>query len=183
MNKSFELFVCQRGGREGTELLDRALIAYGVDRGELAEAALCRADMGKPYFKGLDINFNISHSRDVWACLIGPACCGLDVQYIKPCNFEKIAGRFFSYNDKKYSEAGGLEGFFDIWVRREAFGKYTGEGFFGDFGSFADDEGNLIETMAGAEFKVIHIAPDCKCVCCVPQGSARDFPIKIREDF
>ena len=39
----------------------------------------------------------------------------------------------------------GIEGFFDIWVRREAYGKYTGEGFFGNMPKFVSPDKSLIE--------------------------------------
>ena len=102
-DNDFELFICRNEKKsERRELLKRALLAYGIKKEELSRAALCRTDLGKPYFEGLEIYFNISHSRDIWACLIGPDCCGLDEQYVKPCNYEKIARRFFSSSENMY---------------------------------------------------------------------------------
>ena len=94
-DNDFELFICRNEKKsERRELLKRALLAYGIKKEELSRAALCRTDLGKPYFEGLEIYFNISHSRDIWACLIGPDCCGLDVQ-LSLAIMKRLPGVFF----------------------------------------------------------------------------------------
>lgn len=183
-DNDFELFICRNEKKsERRELLKRALLAYGIKKEELSRAALCRTDLGKPYFEGLEIYFNISHSRDIWACLIGPDCCGLDVQYVKPCNYEKIARRFFSSSENMYIKEAGLEGFFEIWTRREAFGKYTGEGFFGEFRDFTDEKGEPVSSLDTVVFREIEVGSDIKCICCVSKNTAGHAGIKVREDF
>ena len=153
MNNSFQLFLLERDDRKDLSkdrevLIRQAALSYGVSENELQSEKICRSKTGKPFFEKLDIHFSISHSESLWACLMGPFNCGLDVQYVKPCNFAKIAGRFFSEREKEYVKGSGLDGFFDIWVRREAFGKYTGEGFFGHMPEFVTEENSLAMYLA-----------------------------------
>ena len=54
-DNDFELFICRNEKKsERRELLKRALLAYGIKKEELSRAALCRTDLGKPYFEGLE---------------------------------------------------------------------------------------------------------------------------------
>lgn len=172
MKNKFELFFSRCYNKEEKNLLfEKAILSYGMDKDSFYAAQILRTDSGKPYFEGLNIYFNISHSQDIWACLIGPGCCGLDFQYIKPCNFQKIAGRFFSCSENIYVEQQGITGFFDIWARREAYSKYTGEGFFGNFDDFVDLQGMLKQQVGNAilkEIKVPGIKSDYRCICCLP---------------
>lgn len=184
MKSNFELYISRCSDKKERELLfKKAMLSYGIDSESFFNARILKTATGKPYFKDLDVNFNISHSQDIWACLTGPGCCGLDVQYIKPCNFGKIAGRFFSCAENKYVEHNGLDGFFDIWARREAYGKYTGEGFFGRFKSFVDEQGTLKNIIGGAvlkEIKVSELEADYIMVCCIPYGVS-DKMIEIKK--
>lgn len=153
MKNSFQLFLLERDdkkdlGEDREVLIRQAALSYGVSENELRSEKILRSKNGKPFFEKLDIHFSISHSESLWACLMGPFNCGLDVQYVKPCNFAKIAGRFFSEREKEYVKRSGLDGFFDIWVRREAFGKYTGEGFFGYMPEFITEENSLAMHLA-----------------------------------
>lgn len=153
MKSSFRIFILKnvRGiehNEQGLKLTEKALLCYGVPKSHLKNAEFCIAPGGKPFFKGLGTHFNISHSKDLWACAVGPRNCGIDVQYVRPCNFERIAGRFFSENERRLVADCGAEGFFKLWVRKEAYGKYTGEGFFGSMPEFADADGRLINEIS-----------------------------------
>lgn len=97
-DNDFELFICRNEKKsERRELLKRVLLAYGIKKEELSRAALCRTDLGKPYFEGLEIYFNISHSRDIWACLIGPDCCGWMCSMLSLAIMKRLPGVFFIY--------------------------------------------------------------------------------------
>ena len=82
-----------------------------------------------------------------------------------------------------YIKEVGLEGFFEIWTRREAFGKYTGEGFFGEFRDFIDDKGEPASSLDTVVFREIEVGSDIKCICCVSKNTAGHAGIKVREDF
>lgn len=183
MKSNFQLCILRKYknssyGKGSDSLIKQAALAYGIPREALIDEKVCRSSSGKPFFENMDIHFSISHTEDLWACLIGAANCGLDVQYIRPCNFTKIAGRFFSDREKAYVQKNGIEGFFEIWTRREACSKYTGEGFFGTMPEFVSPDG-LIEKQVlikDNEFILLkeipgsHIAEGIKCAVCLPEG-------------
>lgn len=128
---------------------------------------------GKPYYKGIPVHFSVSHTAGMWICMIGKAPCGIDIQIAKECNYDKIAERHFTEGEKKFIERFGIEGFYRIWTHREAFGKYTGEGFYGKMPAFADEEGNLVDMVCALEEKDkpayiidVPIASDIICAYC-----------------
>lgn len=163
-------------------LVFEAAHVYGVPVNELAQIKISRTEMGKPFFEDFHIQFSVSHSENMWACLMGQGCCGLDVQFIKPCKFEKIAARFFGQREQEYVKIHGSDGFFDIWTMREAYGKYTGEGFFGDIPELVDSSGSLVtqaeyrrETLS---FVRITIANNLKCFACFRDNVNLDIQIE-----
>ena len=97
---------------------------------------VCRSEKGKPYLKWhLEsqpfVGISVTHSEDIWMCMVSEGNCGIDFQYARSLDEQKVAERFFTEEEKKYMAGGGS--FYDVWVRREALGKYTGEGFFGTY--------------------------------------------------
>ncbi len=106
-----------------------------------AELSIGRSRAGKPFFTSpaaADIQFSISHSGGLWACILGKSPCGIDLQENRSCRQDAIAARYFSENEADYVRKTGLSGFYRIWTRREAFAKFTGLGFFGMAGELPD---------------------------------------------
>lgn len=190
MPNDFDLFIrrdfdpaAERHAGFSNSLLCRAVAAYGIPRERAEALCLLRTEKGKPFFKDSDIYFNISHSRNIWACLVGRSCCGLDIQYIRPCGYKKIAGRFFSETEQQYVSEKGIDGFFDIWVRREAYGKFTGEGFFGECPDFIRNGKPVGELPGGVVMVPVdlrEIGEDIKCAVCT-EGPVS--VLNIREDW
>lgn len=202
MKNKFELFVyLSSGGKAGSDkafgekLLKRAAVLYGTPKKKAEAEVIMRQSGGKPYFGSLDLHFSISHSENVWSVLIGPECCGLDLQYIKPCNLEKIAGRFFSAAERDFiltGEEGRTDRFFRLWTRREALGKFTGKGFFAPSPELVFPKGGLKETVMVDHNKWVRfVEPDISGVlsgqrltaesrCCVCIGAGAEPDIKIR---
>ncbi len=132
-------------------------------------------EKGKPFFEDLPVHFNVSHSGFLWVCMVGEAPCGIDIQVGQEMNvrkYDKIIQRYFTPNEQLFCEKYGTEGFFRIWAHREAFGKYTGEGFYGKMPDFVGDDGLLsIEvTVPGTDKKVYvkdePIGPDIYLAYC-----------------
>ncbi len=188
MKDKFEIFVCRDfdakhpdNKKNKEHLIKKAAVAFGVPEDIAEKTQILRTDMGKPYFNDLDVHFSISHSQDIWACLMGPDCCGLDIQYIKPCNYKRIAKRFFSLWENAYIEQNDIEGFFDIWTRKEAYGKYTGEGFFGDCPNLVSTKGELLSQISETVFlKEIDMGSKIKGVICFDKPN---IDIEIREEW
>ena len=106
-----------------------------------ADLSIGRSRAGKPFFTSpaaADIQFSISHSGGLWACILGNGPCGIDLQENRSCRQDAIAARFFSDAEADYVKQTGLPGFYRIWTRREAFAKFTGLGFFGMAGELPD---------------------------------------------
>ena len=87
-------------------------------------------------------DLSVTHSGDVWMCLMSDSRCGVDFQYTRKQDTAELAARYYTEGEQKYIQNGGEGRFFDIWVRREALGKYEGHGFFGDYPDTAP-EGEL----------------------------------------
>ena len=142
---------------ENSEALAKKVLALYMNEKETSASfdaedfLIERTLKGKPYLAkvpatnensvGLDsIHFSISHTDDLWACIVSENNLGLDIQCAKErTNMEAVAKRFFGEDEQKYVEEafsrGQREGetaFYRVWTGREAYAKYTGEGFFGE---------------------------------------------------
>ena len=113
------------------ELLKKAVKMYAaahLQGFDTADLLIERTEKGKPYIKDAPFHFSISHTENLWGCLISSHEVGLDIQVKRNVNFEKIANRFFVSEEVEFVRHNGIDGFFDIWVRKEAVIKYLGTG-------------------------------------------------------
>ena len=140
-----------------------------VDR-FLIETKIGVTEKGKPYFENLPLEFSVTNSGDMWMCAISEKPCGIDLQVAKSAPHDKIASRFFKPEEAEYAKAFGEEGFFRLWVRREAYGKMTGEGFWGDMPSLvcAGAHGDLefLDNIDGFFISDIEIGEGIYCAVC-----------------
>lgn len=92
---------------------------------------------GKPYIKGSEIHFNLSHSDDIVLCAFGDEKVGCDVEHIKAYN-EKIAHRFFTEKEQmRLNESCNKAlDFTKLWTLKESILKYSGEGMSGGLSSY-----------------------------------------------
>lgn len=128
-----------RGGRQHRKETEE-LAAYCVDQYMMEEGPrtgcapgntsreILRTERGKPYFKDLPFRFSVSHTGNLWVCLIDTQDVGVDVQKIRKCRSDKIAERYYTPDERQYIHERGEDGFFQIWTRKEAYVKYTGDG-------------------------------------------------------
>ena len=150
-------------------LITDAVGAYCQKHGiACEEIQIIRAEKGKPYICGTekDVYCNVSHSGNMWICIVGEAECGIDLQLVKDCKYKQLSRRYFTPEEQGYIRNFGINGFFRLWVRREAFGKYTGEGFYGEKPPFVDADGRLIDTVCDGFLKDLPIADDIICTYC-----------------
>lgn len=99
------------------------------------------AEHGKPYTKDLNIEFNISHSADMVVCVVDDNPVGVDIEKIRPVNLNTAKQIFddaevhyifecipdtADYND--YTNDDVLQKFFELWTKKEAYGKMVGHG-------------------------------------------------------
>lgn len=160
-------------GEKGYGLIRQAAVRYCGEAGldyPVQEGQILRGEKGKPYFADIPLEFSLSHSGILWMCMVSQQPCGLDLQHVKECKFEEISRRLYLPEEQHYVELWGLEGFFDIWVRKEAFAKCVGEGIFANLPSVVNKTGDLYKEVKWNDreyfFTEITIAPDIKCAVC-----------------
>jgi 4'-phosphopantetheinyl transferase len=187
-----ELYVFQGDHKNKSEkLLKKAIELYVKEKStEIADSnwfdftdlELKKTKSGKPYFEGNPLYFSISHTEEIWSCLIHHENVGLDIQKKKKTNFEKLANRFFLDEEIKFVRDNGDDGFFDIWVRKEACIKYFGTGI-RDIRSFSVvKDGKLAEEINFGDkisfVSAFELSSDVKgAYCCSKKG----FDLWIRE--
>lgn len=87
---------------------------------------------GKAYISNYEnMHFNLSHSGNIVACAISDEAVGVDVEYNDPEIDLDIAKNYFynrEYESIQKSDNPSNE-FFNYWVLKESYMKYTGLGF------------------------------------------------------
>lgn len=86
---------------------------------------------GKPQIVNFPRKFNLSHSGDYVVCGVSDGEVGVDIQKWVPFK-ERMAERFFAKEEWKLLQETDVEKrtelFYRLWSRKEAYGKYTGQG-------------------------------------------------------
>jgi 4'-phosphopantetheinyl transferase len=118
--------------------------------------------LGKPYLHPdhqSDLQFNLSHSDDYWICAVTRRYeIGVDVQMRKSkVDFQGIADRYYSASEKtnlqELTVSQRVRCFFDVWARKEAFLKASGQGL-----SFGLDK--IEVTVNAVEARILSINGD-----------------------
>jgi 4'-phosphopantetheinyl transferase len=105
---------------------------------------------GKPYAKNLNVEFNISHSADMVVCVVDDKPVGVDIEKIRPVDLN-TAKRIFreeeiqyifgctsnTDNYNHYLNDVVLQRFFELWTKKEAYGKLVGMGLFTEINATA----------------------------------------------
>lgn len=112
---------------KGSELTDRLVISVLEEYGKKG-VSIIRNKNGKPFTDVPGLFISASHSGIYFACLVSDRPVGVDIQEERRINPNKIAGRYFTEREKKYIQKRGSKGFFELWTRKEAYSKYTGNG-------------------------------------------------------
>lgn len=122
-------------------------------------------EYGKPFVKGLSVEFNISHSADMVVCAINDKPIGIDIEKIRPidlsiakriCTDEEL-NYIFNHippeSDFSYTENTALlTRFFKIWTAKEAISKYLGKGISLSWSSIIQTEYLLYKKMANEDY-------------------------------
>lgn len=102
----------------------------GIDPGKLKFKT---GDNKKPFIAANNdhsIQFNISHSGDWIVLAVSKEVVGSDIEYIDPnFDFDDILPEHFSTAESRYVNAQDkLQRFYELWTRKEALLKATGQG-------------------------------------------------------
>lgn len=131
----------------------------GIMSRTVREVHYCHGERGKPYLRDFPFYFNLSHSGDYVFCGVSKQEIGVDIQKIQKVSELRLARRFFS--DREYralENCGDAEDrrkmFFCMWVRKEAFGKLTGEGLAGAIGTNLREEDSEERELDWEEYDI-----------------------------
>lgn len=137
----------------------------GVDSAEVLYTS-----RGKPYVKGVnsDIYVSVTTADEVMVAAFSSKPIGIDGEHMdrfendtrenKP-DYISLAERFFAPDEVEYVRDGASEGerFAQIWVRKEAYVKYTGKGL-SDFANFSVTDGiKLFTKINGVPIKKLNV--------------------------
>lgn len=125
--KNNNVLYLMKGENNKSALLKRRALDDYFGGGELSVT-----EKGKPVISShSDFGISISHSGGVLAAVISNCNVGLDVQERKPRDNERLKS-FFHESERELD-------FYDTWVRKEAYGKMTGDGVFAQKGKKLPD--------------------------------------------
>jgi len=113
----------------------RAIVARYL-KTSAEELRFAYSENGKPALVGeaAGIHFNLAHTEDLALVAVTRiGLIGVDVEAVRPMkNVDELVARFFSAREnalfQKVPEAEKPEAFFNLWTRKEALLKATGEG-------------------------------------------------------
>lgn len=86
-------------------------------------------EFGKPYLEANPWKYNISHSGDYAVLAWGLEEVGVDIQKNKSVDQDAFSKRFFTVEETETLAGGDKDHtFYNIWCRKEAYGKLKGVG-------------------------------------------------------
>lgn len=162
------------------ELLLRAVLC--VKKGMQNELLVLRkTPKGKPYLPESRFEFSLSHTESLAAAAVSDCPVGVDVELIRKID-ERLCQRFFSKQEQEYvfSESSDRQNrFFEIWTRKEAAVKRSGEGITHDIAAI----------YTGKDEKSLHTftVEDYVLSVCCDDGDIKVIPPcdteKVLEEF
>lgn len=116
-----KIFDCKNENRDECRAkADEILINMGAKN-------IIRLENGKPVAENLFVS--ISHSGGKCAVCASQNPIGIDIEKIADRDFDGIVKRTFGAKEKEYySKNKSSEAFYEIWTRKEAYSKISGDG-------------------------------------------------------
>lgn len=122
--------------RQDTDMMIRESLKEYISGHSLApyDGEIKRTELGKPYID-YPLYVGVTHTDDVVIIGIDKECFGIDCEKRgrKMDRYQAITKRFFSENERHLVEGAKDfdKVFLDIWVKKEAYVKFTGKGLSG----------------------------------------------------
>ncbi len=129
--------------------LSQALRALGRE-----PHSVLRAENGRPYLPGDNLEFNLSHTHDRAVLALGFSsglreALGVDLEWIpRKVDYLQLASRFFTESERLWIGSSRPR-FFEVWTRKEAVLKSSGLGLRVELDSFEVLEDCLSEEVTG----------------------------------
>ena len=124
--------------------MNKGIIYYTKIREEYAGAHMEHMIAEKLLETALRKEFNIDLNYEPRVCILADQEVGIDVQVHRKANYERMLRRMVP--EEQYAEimagADAEQKFFEQWVLREAYIKWTGDGLSRDLRTISMDEGS-----------------------------------------
>ena len=107
------------------------LLRIIMDRNAVSDEDILYGEHGKPYFKGENFQFNLTHSGEYVFCAYDDMPIGIDLQKVKEV-MPKHINKILSVSEKEYldslDEQEKVTAFYRIWANKESVIKWDGQG-------------------------------------------------------
>ncbi len=143
---------------------------------ETGDSPLTYGEHGKPYCCG--VHFSVSHSGTIAAIAVDAYEVGVDTEVIPSEDRLKIAERFYHPAECAYVRGADDQplAFCEIWTRKEAYLKMTGEGISADLTAFDSASPPL-----SRQLYTLRLGSYCLSVCSAKQIDADKIQIANKE--
>lgn len=146
--KSVALYknIDDRLGRMTSKLLLEILVNKMLPQENFIWDLYKKNPLSKPYFDGLSISFNSSHTEGLSVvCSVRNGKCGIDAEINKSIDIN-IFNDFLHENEKKLLSAQNnpLVSFYEIWVKKEASLKASGLGLTEDLAKIDAHQSSIL---------------------------------------
>jgi 4'-phosphopantetheinyl transferase len=146
-------------------LYGRLMLTHAIKNFNFASQNIKYSTYGRPYVDGR-IDFNLSHSNGIVACVIGQDCkVGVDIEYQKSTEITDYRMMFSENEWRDIGENSNVgKQFYDIWTRKEAIMKADGRGISNAF-SRLDTSKNQEVSLDGKSWKTykVDLIPGFSC--------------------
>ena len=166
MKKEKNRFRSVIGYMLGVQIINKK---YGIEKNNIE---FFFDDNGKPFVKNAEIFISISHSDDLVICAVSDNPIGVDTEKIRNINLRTVRkfctedekvyifGKNPDENDFKNVSNDTLIRLFEIWTKKEAYGKMLGKGILYDMKntdvSFVETQkfGDYIISVCEGDYKI-----------------------------
>ena len=164
--------------------LAAGLLLYDIFGERTRTAHFERGKRGKPHLPDY-APFNISHAGDYAVLALSRQPVGVDLEHIRPLDWQRIALRFFHPEERRYLEQSSdpVSDFFRIWTLKESSLKAEGTGFSVSPASFAvlPDGAQSAHFLGDTAYRFTRLAafPNyCLSVCSLEDEVSQQVTIK-----
>ena len=158
---------------EALRRLAAGLLLHRVFGENTRQAKIERGSRGKPSLPDTK-PYNLSHSGDYAVLAVSNGSVGVDLERIRPIDWNLISARFFHPLERSFllQSADPLSAFFSIWTLKESYLKAEGLGFSVSPASFsilpAGESGAVMGGETGYRFRrFTSLDGYCLSLCCV----------------
>ena len=133
-----ELWICRHNGlsseqkrTQAKELL-KTVLAERIPQCSPEQLLFEYGKYGKPYLKNEALQFNLSYTHGAYVIALSDSEIGADIKRLRAAK-PHVASRCFTDSEKRYLYQDMKQcdrRFYELWTQKEAYLKYTGQGFY-----------------------------------------------------